>query len=1332
MHAMPSIVGYDVINILGQGSYSRVFKAKKHSTQQIVALKVLYSVNKSLDHYQRNVERFTRETQLCAGLQHPNIVRLADRGITDDGIPYAEYEYVPGQTLKEYIAEKGELSAEETGSLMAQLLDALSCAHAQGIVHRDLKPQNIIVNRTGSHTHIKVLDFGIGALIPEVSLHDYQNLTLTQEILCTPSYAAPEQLRGEAPTTKSDIYAWGLIFLECLLGEPVMKGFTMAEIYHEQLNAEEIAIPTGLAMHPLANVLRLALKKRADERAAQADILYAALKPLNLANIVGRLSERTTTRHQTQDSTIDAEGEATLAYTGVRENQRQITVLCCQLEMSHQFDTEANFELIDTLLADLLRQCEIIGQSHGGYRANLFCNALVLYFGYPYIDDHDCRRAARAALDIASKMQQAASHLTSLHQIKLVFGIGLHTGMVIIRKNMLPTGLTPLIANRLAQAANSIMVSKSARQLLQQYFLFDSSGAALDLNGQYQIAQYRLLGERDVEAMSIFQDIRRSNNPIVGRQHELQQLLASWQRAKNKQTCLSLIRGDAGIGKSRLMFEMRQQLHAKNAQIFEGRCTPENKNNALFPIFKVLCQILQLNPEHNPAASLHNLATALKKIGASLELTMPIFCSWLWLPLPEQYPAIFHSPQKQKEILLATLIKLYLYAEDDGPKLILIEDLHWADPTTLEFFNQLLQAEHVSPTCFTLTARPHFLHTWNQQQCAMLELGHLHADEAASLIADIIGEKQIDQQALQFLLKRIDGVPLFAEELIAMMQEKNMLIWQNNCLQLNPAIDTQSVPESLKDSLNHRLQNAGNALETAQFAAVLGREFTMRLLAELLLKTNDILLADLQQLIKQDLIYKKRNIEGDSFVFRHALIWDAAYESLRSSDRQSIHLRVASILENNAAETLHLHPSEKRALYQQIADHFSSAEQYDKAIEFGTQSSDISLAQFLIEETLEQGKKLQRWLAKTANAENNRDNSNNIAHIQQAQATNELTINRIMMQALMAKYGWADPSIGDYAVRSQALIQHNYTFAENDQSAWTMATAFSFYFVKSDRQGIVNIANMMTELAQTMQDDGMLAAGFLMHGFERQTAGNFLQAAINYEKAIQLYIPAEHQHLESLFGFDILAWTKAAYALICWPLGKTELAVQLADEAIAWSRARKHIPSTCIALLYRGILHQFAGNKADAKIVTDEILFISDKYGLPAYAAYAGLIPHWANDNHDLAASDAVAQVLSNMACRISLPFYTSLAADLVADSGDIQGAIGRIDACLELCKTCDDFTYEAELYYRRAEYHLRTGSADLSRVKNDIECGLALSRQRSLKACENWGENLLKNSVFQ
>src|SRR5689334_1929146 len=268
---------YEILALLGEGSFGRVYKGRQLHTGQAVAIKVLrFWEGDTPANVENQVGRFRREMRLCGELSHPNIVRLLDSGEAEDGTLYAVFEYVPGSTLRDILKE-GRLGWDVARRLMTQVLDALACAHACGVVHRDLKPENIMVTGTDAQRNAIVLDFGLGGLAQAPRDWSLPRLTATHELLGTPGYAAPEQLRGEAPSTRSDLYSWGLIFLECLTGAPAVSGGAVHEMIHKQLGAEPVMIPPVVRNGRLRRLLQRATAKQVERRDITTDALLQTL-----------------------------------------------------------------------------------------------------------------------------------------------------------------------------------------------------------------------------------------------------------------------------------------------------------------------------------------------------------------------------------------------------------------------------------------------------------------------------------------------------------------------------------------------------------------------------------------------------------------------------------------------------------------------------------------------------------------------------------------------------------------------------------------------------------------------------------------------------------------------------------------------------------------------------------------------------------------------------------------------------------------------------------------------------------------------------------------------
>lgn len=397
--AMPvSVPGYTLVAQLGMGSYGVVFLATDDKSQQSVAIKIA-----RVDHDLRRIARFQRETILCRRLHHPCIVQMIDKGMSGSFV-YGVFEYVPGITLKQLLQQSGALDAVEAGRLMMQVLDALACAHQMGIVHRDLKPENIMIATYGVVKHAKVLDFGISTLVPDFRDPHFKNITYADECLGTPTYSAPEQLRGEAPCIQSDLYAWGLIFLECLTGRPVFEGASTADIFYQKLVPQEIMLPKGVAGHPVAPLLRKALRKKRDERSPSAQELLQELSRIRLDDLV--------------DVSLPIPAQAasamlpTVVNQPVREEKRQVTLLFCGVSVwlpPLDDDPETvDFEQQESLQRTLSQAFQEAALQRGGSLIGNLGHQFCVMFGYPKSTEGDARLAATVATALMTLARQHA------------------------------------------------------------------------------------------------------------------------------------------------------------------------------------------------------------------------------------------------------------------------------------------------------------------------------------------------------------------------------------------------------------------------------------------------------------------------------------------------------------------------------------------------------------------------------------------------------------------------------------------------------------------------------------------------------------------------------------------------------------------------------------------------------------------------------------------------------------------------------------------------------------------------------------------------------------
>ncbi|NML16906.1 TOMM system kinase/cyclase fusion protein [Azohydromonas caseinilytica] len=1238
--------GYALLERLGEGASGVVYKARQHSTGQWVAIKFLNaSPGADAATRERRRARFARETRLCAQLHHPHIVRLLDQGQTEREELFAVFEFVPGQTLRDLLLHHGPLSAPQAGELMGQVLDALVEAHAQGIVHRDLKPLNIMVTRRGERMHAKVLDFGIGTLAAELGAAASGELTLSAETVGTPRYSAPEQLRGEPPTVKSDLYAWGLMLVECLTGSPAVRGQTLAEVYHEHLSPNELPLPTGLLGHPLGELLRRVLSKQARERGDAAGA-YARLRELPLHQLVGRLAP------ESGDLDVTATAVAPLA-----AERRQITMLAFSLELAATgaaAPSDAALEAMEELLSDQLAQCQDVCLAFGAHLAGALGGMRLAYFGYPQASDSAARRAASAALELVTRIAQRGRRIETRAAVRLELRVALHAGVMLVRPGQVPTGLAAGVVERLLQstAPGHIAVSDRARHLLERHCLLEEApGLALaQEDGQAAPAWY-LCAERRADGPA---GPGPQHAPLVGRGRESAALAGLWRRVAGGRGGALLLVGEPGMGKSRLVQALCDGVSDEHGRAWVVQCLPEQRHSALYPFLRWLSTQLGLHEAADPGARLQLELDRLEVGGAQAGA---ILASWLGLPLPPQSEALQHAPQRQRGIVLQALQAL-LGAMARGPAILVVEDVHWADPTSRELIERLLADGGRPGLGVVLTSRPE---SDFRPAVETLRLQGLAAPEAQELLRHWPGLQGLPGADIARLAARADGNPLFLTELAR--------AW------LDPRTGTgggatPSIPPSLQEVLAQALDRLGPAKETAQLAAAIGREFEPALLAQISERDEAAVDSDLEQLFLADLVERQRRVQGEAYVFRHALVRDAAYDSLPRQARTQAHERIALVLEEQPG-----------CAPGTLARHLALAGRFERAVPHGLRAVSESLARAQYEEAQGQIEALRPWVAELAP--------------EPARTAAELDLTLLETHALMSSLGWADPRVRAAAEHADALLDRQGA-AQGDpvQRAAALWALGTFHHVAGERERVRELAAQLVGLAQGCPETVSLQrAAYTLQGVGQWIDGSYAQAARTLELVAALP-RAEGTEDAARFGLDCRCWSLASLANVRWFLDDDrEAALALAQSAVAEAEALGHMPTLGLCLMYLGMLHQHGEDRASAAQACERLLALSSRYGLPAVEAYGLLVNCWARD--DEATLAAILERLDAMGCLLGQTYFKSLRADIALRARDAARAAALLDGCVAQAERGGERYFMPELLRRGALVLLELGGED-------------------------------------
>ncbi len=573
-----------------------------------------------------------------------------------------------------------------------------------------------------------------------------------------------------------------------------------------------------------------------------------------------------------------------------------------------------------------------------GHIAQYLGDGLLVYFGYPLAHEDDAQRAVRAGLGMVEALGQLNTRLMQERGVHLAVRLGIHTGLVVVgevgggtRQEQLALGETPNLAARLQgiAAPNTLVISVTTFQLLRGFFACQPLGTPL-LKGLAQpLAVYRVLYESMARSRL---DVVGSTGltPLVGREQEVGLLRERWAQVKDGLGQVVLLSGEAGIGKSRLVQVLQEHVAAEpQAWLTPCQCSPYYQNTALYPMIDLLERVaLRFEREESPPQKLRKLEGFLVQYGLPLADTVPLFTSLLSLPLAADYAPLHVPPAQQKQQTLQALLTIFLRIAAQQPVLFVMEDLHWSDPTTLEFLSLLVDQGPTARILALWTFRPDFSPPWTgRSHVTQVMLPRLPRRQAVEMTSQVAHRKALPAEVIEQVVAKTDGVPLFVEELTKMVLESGLLQEREERYELTGPLPPLAIPATLHDSLMARLDRLATVKGLAQLGATLGREFAYALLQAVSPWDEDTLQRGLHQLVEAEFLYQQGLPPQATYVFKHALIQDAAYQSLLRSTRQQHHQRIAQVLAEHFPETAETQP-------ELVAHHYTEAGLREQAIPY--------------------------------------------------------------------------------------------------------------------------------------------------------------------------------------------------------------------------------------------------------------------------------------------------------------------------------------------------------------------------------------------------------------
>lgn len=1264
---------FEILGRLGRGGMGLVVRARDEVLQRVVALKFI-SPGRELTR--ETLDRLLQEeARLVAQLDHENIVRIFD--VSEwKGTPFIIMECLSGQPLDDLL-RRGPLELQRSLAILSGVTAGLAHAHSRGIIHRDLKPSNVFILPDGK---VKLLDFGLARLASSLGLDLVR--------AGTPAFMAPEQWRGQPQDMRTDTWAAGLLLYELLTGGLPHPSGDLKELRARVLSDEPIAS---------VRTRRPELPKRVDRFLARA----LAKDPARRFQSALEMHERLRVLEWSLLPSSEAPPSRFIPH------RRQVTLVCCRFSGNlGSFDSED----LSELQAAFHQACSRVIERYGGWVAIRMGDEVLGCFGYPLAREDDVLNAVRASLALT----RLAEELPRAAQTELAVHVGVHTDLVVLdmssssgTKGLSPSiqGEAPRLATWLAEQAapNTASLSDSTWQAARGSFVTEALGQRTFYSslGAVAVDVHQLESERP--EMTRFERARvRGLTPLVDRTHELHQLLVRWARARRGHGVMLLLRGEAGIGKSRLVQELCAHALQEGALCVSSQCWPQFSRSAFHPVLGWVVQLLGLDPDAPAEARWTRLEEELRAFGIPAPEGLQLLGQLLDLPAREGLPPLLLSPEQQREHTLETLVTLLLRLPArlpgtgrTGGLLLILEDLHWADPSTLRLLTLLQERIEMTKLCVVLSTRPELRHPWRRHPgFFQIVLERLGADETVEMVRRLTDNRPgLTDETLALLVSQTEGNPLFVEEMTRMVFTR--------ARPGGAAPTTGSLPVTLQELLMALLDPLPQEQkELAWMGAVLGRSFTLEQLAVLSGRDEPMLERDLEELVEAGLLLHDREAPEPCYTFRHALIQEAAYESLLKPRRRQYHHQVAQLLEHPPRGTATAPP-------ELIAHHYTQAGELEPAIRFWARAGELALRRSAFEESvghLEQALQLFRRLPEASR-----------------RVEEELQLLVLLGQALSSARNYSAPEVKQLYERITRI------FHDVKNTSVLVAASrglFNQNMMRLNFPVALALAEQMVSLGERVHEPQLLVVGRLMGGLSQLELGHVVEARKQFSEAVDRGTEGGEQEPPALGVLepDPLAMAQAYEALTLTIRCHQQQGQQLIDAALRRAERLAH-PYTFILICHAAsTLYQTRFNARRVLEMTERENALFEQYPLLRVEWWTPVKRGWAlvwlgQKEEGYALLMDGLERLRKANAETGWPYFLCMLADARLRLGMISEGLEAVAEGLAWGLRTDQYLEDSELYRLRGELLLRQG--EVARARSDFLHAIQRAQQTGARCIE-------------
>jgi class 3 adenylate cyclase/predicted ATPase len=964
--------------------------------------------------------------------------------------------------------------------------------------------------------------------------------------------------------------------------------------------------------------------------------------------------------------------------------RRQLTVMFVDLVGSTELSGKLDPEDMARVIRAYQGTCAEVVERWGGHVAKYMGDGVLAYFGWPQAHEDEAERAVRAGLELNA----AIGRLQAGDSSSLAARVGIATGLVMVGEMIgegaaqeeAVVGETPNLAARLQALAKpgAVVIGQATRRLVGGLFDLEDLGPQRLKGFAEPLVAWRVEGEGHVEGR--FEALHGERlTPLVGRENELGILLERWAWARDGDGQVVLLSGEPGIGKSRMIRTLRERLGEEPHTPLSHYCSPYHTNSALYPVIDLLERAARLDRQETADAQLARLETVLGRANDRPDGALPLLAALLGVPIGGRYPPPTMSPEMQKRRTLQALVDQLAALAAQQPVLALYEDVHWIDPSTLEFLGMVIERIRQLPVLALITFRPEFQPPWTgQAHVTSLTMSRLGRRQGADLVARVTGDKPLPAEIVEQIVAHTDGVPLFVEELTKTVLESGLLAVAGDRYELSGPLPPLAIPTTLHDSLMARLDRLAPVKEVAQIGAALGREFSHELLAAVSPLSEDALSSALDQLVQSELVFRRGLPPAATYRFKHALVQDAAYQSLLKSKRQQLHARIAEVLETHFPDVSESEP-------EVLARHATDAGLAERAIPYWRRAGELAAGRSANMEAIAHLSKGLELITTLPDAPEQLDE--------------ELALRMAIGGPLIAAKGYQAPEVERTYSRALALCER---LGRSTELFPIMRGLWNCYLARGELRQARSLTERLVELAEEQGAPipralARRALGTTLFFLGRCTdAAAVLDEGMAIDDAVAAWEDTAH----------LLVYTERA-GIICrlysahslWFLGFADRALETMEAGLALAHRLGRANILAFALNYAALLHNLRREFATARRRAEDTMDLARERPLPHWLAEATMCQGFALVGLGQK-MEGIAQLRVGLAdwngsgCRLFDTQWLGFLGEAHLRAGQFDDALTALDRAAETTVATGECHYQAELDRLRGVVLAETGDA--------------------------------------